>query len=62
MYSSRKIMSYHFSNGQSLNQIVQALKIPHTNRITANNTIYHSDRGLQYLSKRNLRITSFNLP
>lgn len=48
---SRKIMGYHLSDDQSAQEVVQALKMASSHRITTHNTIHHSDRGLQYCSK-----------
>lgn len=47
---SRKIMGYHLSNDMSSENVVKALKMAVKNKITTNQTVHHSDRGLQYCS------------
>lgn len=47
---SRKIMGYHLSDDMSAENVVQAMKMANNNRITSEELIHHSDRGLQYCS------------
>lgn len=47
---SRKIMGYNLSNDMSSENVVKALKMAGNKRITRNQLIHHSDRGLQYCS------------
>lgn len=47
---SRKIMGYHLSDDMTSESVVKALKKAIKGRIYANQTIHHSDRGLQYCS------------
>lgn len=47
---SRKIMGYHLSDDMSAENVSLALKMAIGNRVTSNNLIHHSDRGLQYCS------------
>lgn len=47
---SRKIMGYHLSDDLSAENIVQALKMAISNRVSDKPLIHHSDRGLQYAS------------
>lgn len=47
---SRKIMGYHLSDDMSSENVVKALKMAAKNKRTNNQTIHHSDRGLQYCS------------
>jgi len=47
---SRKIMGYHLSDDMSDENIVQALKMAISNRVSDKPLIHHSDRGLQYAS------------
>lgn len=48
---SRKIMGYHLSDDMTSGSVVKALKKAIKGRMYANNqTIHHSDRGLQYCS------------
>ena len=48
---SRKIMGFKLSNNMSTENVVQALEMAIKNKITNNQTIHHSDRGLQYCSQ-----------
>ena len=45
---SRKIMGYHLSDDMSAENMVQALKMAVSNRVSDKPLIHHSDRGLQY--------------
>lgn len=45
---SRKIMGYHLSQDLSAENMVQALKMAISNRVSDKPLIHHSDRGLQY--------------
>lgn len=47
---SRKIMGYHLSDDMSSENVVKALKKAVKMSNTTNQTIHHSDRGLQYCS------------
>lgn len=47
---SRKIMGYHLSDDMSAENVVKAMKMASKNRITSEELIHHSDRGLQYCS------------
>ena len=47
---SRKIMGYHLSGDMSSENVVKALKKAIKISLNTNNTIHHSDRGLQYCS------------
>lgn len=47
---SRKIMGYHLSDDMSAENVVKAMKMATKNRITSEDLIHHSDRGLQYCS------------
>lgn len=47
---SRKIVGYQLSNDLSAENVVKALKMAVKARITNNQLIHHSDRGLQYCS------------
>jgi len=47
---SRKIMGYEVSSEMKASDVVKALKMAVTQRITLNAAIHHSDRGLQYCS------------
>lgn len=48
---SRKIMGHKLSNDLSTENVIQALQLAIKNKTTNNETIHHSDRGLQYCSK-----------
>lgn len=43
-------MGYHVSDDMSSENVVKALKMAVKNKITTNQTVHHSDRGLQYCS------------
>ncbi len=47
---SRKIMGHHLSDDMSSENVVKALKMAIRRKVTQNQTIHHSDRGLQYCS------------
>jgi len=47
---SRKIMGHHLSKDMSSENVVKALQKAVSNRMSDQNTIHHSDRGLQYCS------------
>ncbi len=47
---SRKIMGYHLSDDMSAENVVRAFNMAIKERITHQNSIHHSDRGLQYCS------------
>lgn len=47
---SRKIMGHYLSDDMSSENVVKALKIAIRKKVTQNQTIHHSDRGLQYCS------------
>jgi len=47
---SRKIMGYEVSAGMKASDVVKALKMAVSQRVSQNQTIHHSDRGLQYCS------------
>lgn len=47
---SRKIMGYHLSDDMSAENVVKAMKMANSRRITSETLIHHSDRGLQYCS------------
>jgi putative transposase len=47
---SRKIMGYEVSSEMKASDVVKALKMSVSQRITNTITIHHSDRGLQYCS------------
>ena len=48
---SRKIMGYKLSDNMNAESVLQALDMAVKERITYNNLIHHSDRGLQYASE-----------
>ncbi|WP_420870126.1 IS3 family transposase [Catalinimonas alkaloidigena] len=48
---SRKIMGYHLSKDMSSENVVKALQKAVSNKMSDQNTIHHSDRGLQYCSE-----------
>jgi len=48
---SRKIMGHHLSKDMSSENVVKALQKATHNRSTKQETIHHSDRGLQYCSE-----------
>lgn len=45
---SRRIMGYHLSSDLAAENVVKALKMAVKGRVTNNQLIHHSDRGLQY--------------
>lgn len=47
---SRKIMGYHLSKNMMAENVVKALKMAIGKRLTNQDIIHHSDRGLQYAS------------
>ena len=47
---SRKIVGHHLSRDMSAMQVVKALKLAETSRLTRGELIHHSDRGVQYCS------------
>lgn len=47
---SRKIVGHHLSDDMSTEHVVMALKMANKERKSENQTIHHSDRGLQYCS------------
>jgi len=47
---SRKIMGHHLSKDMSSENVVKALQKAVSNKMSDQNTIHHSDRGLQYCS------------
>lgn len=47
---SRKIMGYELSDDMSAENVVKAMIMANKNRLTNENLIHHSDRGLQYCS------------
>lgn len=47
---SRKIMGYELSDDMSAENVVKAMKMANSNRLTNKQLIHHSDRGLQYCS------------
>ena len=48
---SRKIMGYKLSDNMNAENVVQALEMALKKRLTSNELIHHSDRGLQYASE-----------
>lgn len=47
---SRKIMGYELSDDMSAENVVKAMRMANSNRLTNKQLIHHSDRGLQYCS------------
>lgn len=53
---SRKIMGYNISNNLSAKSAVKALEMALKNMSNINDTIHHSDRGIQYCSNEYIRL------
>ena len=57
---SRKILGYNISNNLSAKSGVKALRMALKNMSDTNNTIHHSDRGVQYCSNEYTKILKKN--
>lgn len=57
---SRRIMGYEVSSEMKASDIVKALKMAVSQRVTQNIAIHHSDRGLQYCSAEYQKVLSDN--
>ncbi len=55
---SRKIMGYEVSLEMKASDVVKALKMAISQRVTQNTAIHHSDRGLQYCSAEYQKVLS----
>jgi transposase InsO family protein len=57
---SRKIMGYAIDDTMETESMIMALKMANTQRSITEQTIHHSDRGVQYCSKEYVDLTTRN--